>query len=335
MSMPVSNSSETSRSFADSSFERVIYSPTPSKLLLVASTGGHLAQLVKFSRFWNLSDDSLWVTFDSPQSRSLLAGRRVQFVEYVPPRGVREALTAARKVDRIVANERFDWAVSTGAALALGILPAVKRRGLPSTYIESVSRVAGPSLTGRLLSLSRIPDLRCQHSWAEGRWKPFPSVLSHFEPVPTQREISSQPKVFITLGTIRPYRFDALVDSVLASGLATERTVWQLGETRRDGLPGSVHEQMSAADFKAAALQADVVVTHAGVGTILELLEWGIHPVVVRRISARKEHVDDHQKQIASLVQELGVATVVDALELTNGHLEEASQWATVERNGR
>jgi hypothetical protein len=51
-------------------------SPSPQrKLLLVASTGGHLAQLVRLAPGLGASPSSLWVTFDSVQSRSLLAAR--------------------------------------------------------------------------------------------------------------------------------------------------------------------------------------------------------------------------------------------------------------------
>ena len=65
--------------------------PWPGRHLLAASTGGHLAQLCKWSATLGSSDDSLWVTFDTPQSRSLLDGRRVMHVPYIEPRDYRNA----------------------------------------------------------------------------------------------------------------------------------------------------------------------------------------------------------------------------------------------------
>ena len=47
------------------------------------------------------------------------------------------------------------------------------------------------------------------------------------------------------------------------------------------------------------------------------LLELGVFPVLVTRRKHRGEHVDDHQKQIAQLAEELGVALAVDAPALT------------------
>ncbi|MCU1637208.1 MAG: glycosyltransferase [Cryobacterium sp.] len=291
--------------------------PTARKLLLVASTGGHLAQLVRLAPGLGAAPDSLWVTFDSPQSRSLLQGCRRVYVPYVRPRDYRGVLRTASIIHRILAHERFDGAVSTGAAVAVSALPQAAMAGIPSVYIESVSRVEGPSVSGRILAASHMVTLRTQHdAWKHGRWELYPSVLSTYVSVP--RGAAVHPKLFVTLGTIEGYRFDALIDAVLATGLADESTIWQLGYTSgRRNLPGTVFEHMDAAQFAAASREADVVVTHAGVGSILGFLESGIYPVVVTRRKARHEHVDDHQLQIAQLAANLHVAESVDAPDLT------------------
>jgi UDP-N-acetylglucosamine transferase subunit ALG13 len=291
--------------------------PPARKLLLVASTGGHLAQLVRLAPGLGASDDSLWVTFDSPQSRSLLAGKRVVHVPYVRPRDPRGVVRTALAVLKVLRTEKFDAAFSTGSGIALSALPLSSAFRIPTTYIESVSRVNGPSLSGRILAASRLVSLRTQHpAWADKRWTTHESVFSTFNSV--TREASERPSLFVTLGTIEGYRFDSMIDAVLATGLADESTVWQLGfTTGRTDLPGTVHQQMNQADFSAAALDADVVITHAGVGSLLGLLDAGIYPVLVTRRKSRGEHVDDHQVQIAGLVNELRVAIAVDAPELT------------------
>ena len=293
-------------------------STTPQrKLLLVASTGGHLAQLVRLAPGLGATPSSLWITFDSAQSRSLLAGRRRIHVPYVRPRDYFGMIRAAGILRRVLQHEKFDGAVSTGAGLAVAALPQAAICGVPSLYIESVSRVEGPSLSGRILAASHLVSLRTQHpAWATKRWNTHPSVLSTYQSL--TRRAPDHPRLFVTLGTIEGYRFDSLVDAVLASGLADERTVWQLGfTTNRTDLPGEVCQIMPTTQFIHAALTADVVITHAGVGTFMGLLEMGIFPVIVTRRKHRNEHVDDHQMQIAELAQRLGVARAVDAPDLT------------------
>ena len=296
------------------------------KLLLVASTGGHLAQLSRFAESLGASEDSLWITFDTAQSKSLLADKRVFYVPYVEPRDWKGALRARRLIAEHLRNENdFDAAYSTGAALAVSALPRARRFGIPCTYIESVSRVSGPSMSGRMLAAMRRFETFTQHpQWASGRWKPHRSVLAEFTTEVGQPV--DRPRLFVTLGTIKKYRFDSAIDAVLATGLADDRTIWQVGETTgRTDLPGHVFEHIRADEFSEYARNADVVISHAGVGSLLELLELGVHPVLAVRKSQRGEHVDDHQAQIAELVNELGIATAVDPYEMTADLLVEAS----------
>src|SRR5213592_1091294 len=45
--------------------------------------------------------------------------------------------------------------------------------------------------------------------------------------------------------------------------------------------------------------EASVLVTHAGIGTLIDASGSGTPVVLVPRLSALKEHIDDHQLQIA------------------------------------
>lgn len=293
------------------------------KVLFVASTGGHLSQLNRFSSLYAPANDSMWVTFETPQSESLLVGRRKFFVPYIAPRDTRAIWKSFLAIRQLLRNEHFDRVISTGAGLAVGAFLAAKTAGVPCRYIESVSRVEGPSLTGKIVERLHLADLFTQHdNWVSEKWKRHPSVLAQFRAVEDSPRIGKDGlKVFVTLGTIRPYPFDSAVDALLNVGGANDGTIWQLGSTKRKNLPGQVFEEMSAEAFTTAAKGADVVVTHAGVGTILQLLELGIHPVVLPRRSDKGEHVDDHQLQITRLVSNLGVATAIDPSVLEFDHL--------------
>lgn len=291
---------------------------TERRLVLAASTGGHLAQLVRLAPDLGASEDSLWITFRNPQSESLLEGRNVLYVPYIRPRDLLSVLRAFRLIVPRIRGGGYEAAVSTGAGLGVAALTAAKTAGTPSLYIESVSRFDGPSLSGRILAGLRFAELRSQHpSWAGGRWGVQPSVLSTYRTHPRPARPQSDLRLFVTLGTIRGYGFHALVDRILELGLANDGTVWQLGDTEpRVELPGRVYQELPAAEFERHALDADAVITHAGVGTVLGLLELGIAPVVVPRRRSRGEHVDDHQLQLVRLLAASGVGFAVDLDDL-------------------
>ena len=95
------------------------------KTLFVASAGGHLAELVRLEpRLRGIPDEGTWVTFDTPQSRSLLENRDVVFVRHTYPRDVagvvRNLATARRLLGRAT---EYSAVVSNGSGIALSFLP--------------------------------------------------------------------------------------------------------------------------------------------------------------------------------------------------------------------
>jgi UDP-N-acetylglucosamine transferase subunit ALG13 len=85
-------------------------------------------------------------------------------------------------------------------------------------------------------------------------------------------------RVLITLGTA-PYDFSRLVRSIVATLPDGVEVVWQLGATEAGGLPGRVHTSMPHADLVREMAAADVVLSHAGVGSALAALSVGRCPV--------------------------------------------------------
>jgi UDP-N-acetylglucosamine transferase subunit ALG13 len=65
-------------------------------------------------------------------------------------------------------------------------------------------------------------------------------------------------------------------------------------------------------EFSELVRAADVVVTHAGVGSVLISVMNGKRPIVVPRRAHFGEHVDDHQLELARRLAEIDVVTLVD-----------------------
>jgi UDP-N-acetylglucosamine transferase subunit ALG13 len=299
------------------------------RTLLVASTGGHLMELHRLqSRLVPASDSVVWVTAENAQSRALLAGQDVVMMPPVNPRGygaLARTLAPARRVLRESGAERV---VSTGAAVALAFLPAARRDSLSCHYIESAARTDGPSATGRLLQGTRSCALYSQHEvWAGRSWQFRGSVFDGLEAVPVP---APQPvrRVLVSLGT-SPFPFTRLVRRLAAVLPAHVEVVWQVGSTPVGELPGRVVTTLGHDDLVSEMHAADVVVCHAGVGSALTALATGRSPVLVPRRVGAREHVDEHQLQIARALAARGLAVAASAADLTFEHLERAAAVAT------
>lgn len=286
--------------------------PEGARVLWVASSGGHFAQLMRVAEAVDTSADSAWVTFETPQTIGALEGRQAHFVDYVAPRDARAAFKVGRWASRHLRDEKYDFCISTGAALAVSVLPIAAARGVETVYVESISRVDGPSLSGRMLQ--RVPRIRTytQHrGWASPGWYWRGSILDSWQSKPV--DVAKPPRrFFVTLGTIRPYRFDRAIEAVLSVLRPGDEVTWQLGSSYREDLPGTVHREVKPEEFRRLALESDATITHAGVGSILELLDLGITPAVVVRTQENSEHVDDHQRQIAEAMTARGLAFELD-----------------------
>ncbi len=271
--------------------------PRGRKVLWIATAGGHVAEAYQLDRLIEARADSLWITSDHPQTRSLLSGRRVEFVEFVGSRDLVPAARVGRHVARLLRQESFDLCLSTGAAIAGFAVPRAARRGVPAVYVESIARVDGPSLTGRIMRAApRVRTLTQYDSYASRSWRYDGTILAGFRRAPSVPSRSGR-RVLVTLGT-REYRFDRAVDAVLRALRADDDVVWQLGATERTGLPGRVYGSMSYDQLAGEVSRADVVVTHAGAGSIMLAWEMGKLPVLAARAAARREAVDDHQLQL-------------------------------------
>ena len=287
--------------------------------LLVASTGGHLKQLHRLHRrLTGVKGPFRWATFDTPQSRSLLQGERVVFVRFVGGRDPRNVVSNAPAANRMMQDPELRTIVSTGSSMALPFFAIARARGLRCHYIESAARGDGPSVTGRLMSLIPGVSLYSQYpGWAGGRWSYRGSVFDSFAAAGLpERAPARLARVVVTLGTFRGYGFVRLVKRLLEVLPPEAEVLWQTGDTDTSDLGIDGHHAIPERDLIQAMSEADVVISHAGVGTALAALEVGKCPVLVPRRLAHGEHVDDHQTQIAAELarRELSVSVEADAL---------------------
>jgi UDP-N-acetylglucosamine:LPS N-acetylglucosamine transferase len=119
-------------------------------VLLVCHSGGHLVQLVALRAAWD-GYRSAWVTDDSSDARSLLEGERVYYGFGPAARSAINFVHNLALAWRLIVRLKPKLVVSTGAAMCIPFAVVARLRGVDVFYIETVSRVDGPSLTCRLI----------------------------------------------------------------------------------------------------------------------------------------------------------------------------------------
>lgn len=106
--------------------------------------------------------------------------------------------------------------------------------------------------------------------------------------------------IFVTLGT-NDKSFKRLLkefDKQIEIGNIKEKVVVQSGFTKYKSDNMKVIDLMSMEEFNKNIEKCNLLVTHGGVGTILDGLKLGKKIIAFPRLSKYKEHVNDHQVEI-------------------------------------
>jgi beta-1,4-N-acetylglucosaminyltransferase len=119
-------------------------------LLIVCSTGGHLLQMHELHEAWE-PFERVWVTFDKSESRSLLRDERVVHAYSPTNRNIPNLLRNLRLALRVLRRERPSAILTTGAGVAVPFAWMGRMLGIPTIYVESVTRIEGLSLSGRMI----------------------------------------------------------------------------------------------------------------------------------------------------------------------------------------
>lgn len=133
-------------------------------------------------------------------------------------------------------------------------------------------------------------------------------------------------RIFIMFGT-QDKRFDRLMNAVLSSSFVNEHEVYmQLGYTVGD-FGNTIHYQQyyTEEELLKQIKLADIVITHAGVGSIVAALKLDKPTIVVPRLGKYKEQNNDHQVQIMNRYKENGYIIALEDLS----KIDEAISIAT------
>jgi|SRR5271157_2004257 len=135
--------------------------------------------------------------------------------------------------------------------------------------------------------------------------------------------------IFVTVG-LHDRNFNRLVQAAdELSELLDEQVVIQRGCSDIIPQHASFFDWATSREMEDWIERSRVVISHAGAGTIILVLQNAKHLVLVPRLVSYNEHFNDHQLQLASVMEREGYATVV--IELTAASLLDAVKHASLQ----
>ena len=127
--------------------------------------------------------------------------------------------------------------------------------------------------------------------------------------------------IFVTIGSSEEYKFPRLlniIDELCEEGtIKGEDVIAQIGYTDYKPCNYKAFDMTSDEEFKSLVDKADIVITHAGTGSVTYALKAQKKVIIFPRQFRYNEHLDDHQLELAKLFTDKGYAlSAMDKVEL-------------------
>lgn len=114
--------------------------------------------------------------------------------------------------------------------------------------------------------------------------------------------------ILVTLGTQdKPFkRLLEEIDRQIEKGNIKDKVIVQAGCTKFKSKNMKIFDLLPTTKFNKLLKECDLLITHAGVGTIIEGLKQNKKIIAVARLKKYKEHTNDHQIQLINNFTEEG-----------------------------
>lgn len=152
--------------------------------------------------------------------------------------------------------------------------------------------------------------------------------------VPHPAPSGASTTLFVTVGSDGP--FDRLIQAVddWAADRKGVHVVAQVGRSRLAPKNITSSEFLEPPEFNRLFKEADLIVAHAGMGTILSALRYGKPILVMPRRASLGEQRNEHQLATASHLAKLGKVTVAMDEQELRARLDRYEELAVLDRTG-
>lgn len=139
--------------------------------------------------------------------------------------------------------------------------------------------------------------------------------------------------IFVTVGTQdKPFkRIFEMVENEIEKGTIQEEVVAQIGCTDFESDKMKVYKLMKKEQYLDYMKKATFVITHGGVGSIMDGIKMQKRVISIPRLKKYKEHVNDHQLQICEKFENDGYIIVAKNEEELESAIKNISKFKTKE----
>lgn len=113
--------------------------------------------------------------------------------------------------------------------------------------------------------------------------------------------------ILVTVGS-QKFQFNRLlkaIDDLIDNNVIEDVVFAQIGSSDYKPINYKFVDFMTQAEFSEKLNEADLIITHAGTGVIVNAVKKGKKVIAIPRLSIYGEHVDDHQIQLINEFKEL------------------------------
>ena len=123
--------------------------------------------------------------------------------------------------------------------------------------------------------------------------------------------------ILILLGTQNNsfHRLIEEIERLIKKGIIKEKVIVQAGYTKYITKKMKIFDFMTKEELEEWQNKADLVITHGGVGSILQAITKQKKVIAIPRLHEYGEHVNDHQKEIVELFHQKGYIIGIQRVE--------------------
>lgn len=315
-------------------------------VLAIASSGGHWIQLRRLHPAFEGSRILYATTRESYRQEVEIDKAELRVVPDCNRWEKFKLVKSALKIALLLMKEKPDTIITTGAAPGYFAIRLGKLLGKKTIWVDSIANAEELSLSGQQAGkhvdhwitqwkhLARpngphfygnvLGDDTVGATLSTGQLEPtLPATIRRDKAAisnsakvenrsPTASHKPSEPRlrVFVTVGTDLP--FDRLIETMdnWAADHPEHEVFAQIGNSKYQPAHIGYSNFIEPPNFKKRFQSSDLIVSHAGMGTILSSLSYHKPLLVMPRIAAKGEHRNEHQLATAKHLQELNKINV-------------------------